>query len=212
MSDDGNIRGATPSHQQETQDINTKLWGSGQDGDSPGKFALPIPPHVEAGSGVMTKHNEDMPGVEGGAIPGGSGHKEAVTQAMMSITSPCMSLSRGPWEVVEEIETKHLYPAKHPFIRTMTNSDNPNKMPYSITTTSFLLYKKNYMHFILGDAKELPVGFKHNCGTDYIHYPITQPYGETAQAQYMQTILGPNPIIVVLHNDTDKVYSKLLYA
>ncbi|SRR6266702_972809 len=28
----------------------------------------------------------------------------------------------------------------------------------------------------------------------------------------MQTILGPNPIVVALHNDTNKVYSKLLYA
>jgi len=28
----------------------------------------------------------------------------------------------------------------------------------------------------------------------------------------MQTIMGPNPLIIGLQDDTDKVYSKLLYA
>jgi len=113
---------------------------------------------------------------------------------------------------VEEIEEKCLYPAKHPFIRTMTDSDDPNKTPYSVTTTSFLLYKKSYMHFIPGANEEPPISFKHNRGNDFIHYPITQPYGETAQAQYVQMIMGPNPIVIGICNNTDKVYSKLLYT
>ncbi len=32
------------------------------------------------------------------------------------------------------------------------------------------------------------------------------------QAQYVQTIMGPNPLVIGLCDDTDKVYSKLLYA
>ncbi len=121
-------------------------------------------------------------------------------------------MSRGPWEVEEEIEEKHLYPAKHPFIRTTTDSNDPNKTPYSVTTTRFPLYKKSYMHFIPGDDEELPTGFKHNQGCNFIYYPITQPYSKTTQAQYIQTILGPNPIVVALCNNTNKVYSKPLYA
>jgi len=121
-------------------------------------------------------------------------------------------VSRGPWEVVEEIEEKHLYPAKHPFIRTTTDTHNPNKTPYSITMTGYPLYKKSYMHFILGADEELPIGFKHNRGADFIHYPITKPYGKTVQAQYVQVIMGLNPIMIGICNNTDKVYSKPLYA
>jgi len=38
------------------------------------------------------------------------------------------------------------------------------------------------------------------------------PYGKTAQAQYVQVIMGPNPIMIGIRNDTNKVYSKPLYA
>jgi len=138
--------------------------------------------------------------------------EKGAAQTTLSSAAPNMEVSRGLWEVVEEIEEKHLYPAKHPYIRMMTDSDDPNKTPYSVTTTGFLLYKKSYMHFIPRANKELPIGFKHNRGNDFIHYPITQPYGEMTQAQYVQMIMGPNPIVISIRNDTDKVYSKLLYT
>jgi|SRR6266702_1185183 len=85
-------------------------------------------------------------------------------------------------------------------------------MPYSVTMTGFPLYKKSYMHFISGANEELPISFKHNRGTDFIYYPITKLYGKMAQAQYVQVIMGPNPIVIGIWNDTDKVYSKPLYA
>jgi len=123
-----------------------------------------------------------------------------------------MEMSQSLWETRKEIDEEALYPAKHPFIRTTTDTHDPNKTPYSVTTSSYPLYKKNYMHFILNTNEEPPVGFKHNCGTDYIHYLIMEPYGKTAQAQYVQVIMGPNPIVIGLRNDTNKVYSKPLYA
>ncbi len=58
-----------------------------------------------------------------------------------------------------------------------------------------------------------PIRFKRNEGVNYIDYPICQGRGKaTQQAQYMQAIMAPSPIVIGLHDDTDKVYSKPLYA
>ncbi len=175
MSDDGGAgdggNGATPSHQHDTQDIDTELWGSGKDGEGPGQWALPIPPHLEASTGVAEEYDGVVQRVERGTVLMGSGNKASKAQTMASSSAPHTEVLRGPWEVAEEIEDKHLYPAKHPFIRTTTNSDDPNETPYSITTTSFPLYKKSYMHFIPEANEEPPIGFKHNRSTDFIHYP-----------------------------------------
>ena len=37
-----------------------------------------------------------------------------------------------------------LYPAEHPFIHMLTDTDNPDKTPYVATTTGFPLYKGSY--------------------------------------------------------------------
>ncbi len=43
------------------------------------------------------------------------------------------------------------------------------------------------------------MGFKHNEGTNYIDYPIWQPHESTSQqAQYMQAIIAPYPLVVAL--------------
>ncbi len=61
--------------------------------------------------------------------------------------------------------------------------------------------------------RQTPVGFKPNWGVHYIDYPIHQPHKKTAQqAHYTQAIMAPNPLVVVLWRDINKVYSKLLYA
>jgi len=75
VSNDGSIGGATPSHQQETQDINTKLWGSGEGSEGPGQFTLPVPPCLEASTRTAEEHDGAMSGVEEGAIHQGSDNK-----------------------------------------------------------------------------------------------------------------------------------------
>ncbi len=105
-----------------------------------------------------------------------------------------------------------LYPVEHIFVRTLKDTDNPNETPYTATTSSYPLYKGSYG--ILSSSKgKAPLGFVHNCGDQYISYPIQGLHSnKVQQAQYVQTIMGPNPLVIGLRNDTDKVYSKPLYA
>jgi len=101
-----------------------------------------------------------------------------------------------------------LYPAEHPFICTLTDTDDANETPYAATTTGFPLYKGSYRF----KRNEVPLGFKPNQGDHFISFPIKGPDGDTRQAEYVQVILHPNPIVVGLRDDSDKVYTKPLYA
>ncbi len=101
-----------------------------------------------------------------------------------------------------------LYPAEHPFIRTLKDSDNLDETPYTATTTGFPLYKGSYWV----KRNEVPLGFKPNNGSNFISFPINGPDSDTKQAEYVQVILHPNPIVVGLHDDSNKVYTKPLYA
>jgi len=104
--------------------------------------------------------------------------------------------------------TEDIYPAKHPFIWVLKDSNDPDETPYTATTMGFPLYKGSYHTH----TKMVPMGFQQNNGDHFISFPIKEPNGKTKQAEYVQTILHPNPIIVGLHDDSDKVYSKPLYT
>ncbi len=106
------------------------------------------------------------------------------------------------------MKTEDLYPAEHPFIWVLTDSNDPDETPYTATTTGFPLYKGSYRT----TNNAIPMGFKRNDGDSFIPFPIKEPNGNTRQVEYIQTILHPNPIVVRLCNNSDKVYSKLLYA
>ncbi|KAH9160441.1 hypothetical protein EDB89DRAFT_1914725 [Lactarius sanguifluus] len=56
------------------------------------------------------------------------------------------------------------------------------------------------------------VGIRNNRGDDFIHFPITTPQGNTQQATYIQVVDGPDPLIIGLIEDSNKVYTKPLYA
>jgi len=101
-----------------------------------------------------------------------------------------------------------LYPAEHLFIRTLKDSDDPDETPYTATTTGFPLYKGSYRF----KHDEVLLGFKPNLGDNFISFPIKGPDGDIKQAEYMQVILHPNPIVVRLRDDSDKVYTKPLYT
>jgi len=61
--------------------------------------------------------------------------------------------------------------------------------------------------------KQDPIGFNLNRGAHYIDYPIRLPNEPTTQqAHYTQAIMAPNPLVIALHQDSDKVFSKPLYA
>jgi len=80
-----------------------------------------------------------------------------------------------------------------------------------MTTSGYPLYKRSYMPAVMQRCE--PLGFNTNSGAHYIDYPIRLPHETTTQqAHYTQAIMAPNPLVVALCTDTDKVFSKPLYA
>ncbi len=120
-----------------------------------------------------------------------------------------MPATRGPWSHTTSIGD--WYPDEHPFIKNQHDTDNPNETPYTMTTSGHLLYKRSYMPAVMQRCE--PLGFKTNSGVNYIDYPIRLPHETTTQqAHYTQAIMAPNPLVIALRTDTDKVFSKPLYA
>ena len=69
------------------------------------------------------------------------------------------------------MKEEDLYPAEHLFVRTLKDSDDPNETPYTATTTAYPLYKGSY-GVSMSNMGQPPPGFYHNCGDQFIHYPI----------------------------------------
>jgi len=204
LSDPGDM-GATPTHQADIQDVDTDIWGP-KDGH-PGEILLPVPfkePKRTTNSAI-----EGLLNMEGRAIHE-SCHKEKRKDGSTGSTAPVSTpTTRSPWSCTTSYMSEgDLYPAEHPFIRTLKDTDNPDETPYAATTIGHPLYKGSYG----ARPGEVPPGFKPNRGDDYISFPITGPDGITQQAEYVQVILHPNPIVVGLRNDSSKVFTKPLYA
>jgi len=197
--------GATPTHQADVQEADTDIWGP-KDG-RPGEIPLPIP-FCEPKC-ITNSTTEGLLNMEGRAIRQ-SRRQEKRKDGSTGSTAPVSTLvTRGPWSRTTSYRSKgDLYPAEHLFIRTLKDSDNPHKTPYTATTTGFPLYKGSYRT----KRNEVPLGFKPNRGDNFISFPITDPDGDVKQAEYVQIILHPNPIVVGLQDDSDKVYTKPLYA
>ncbi len=78
VPDDDSARdGATPSHQQDTQDIDTELLGSGKDSKDPGQWALLIPPCLETSTRIAEEHEGAMQPMEGRTVPESGGDEES---------------------------------------------------------------------------------------------------------------------------------------
>ncbi|KAH8988255.1 hypothetical protein EDB92DRAFT_1817662 [Lactarius akahatsu] len=69
-----------------------------------------------------------------------------------------------------------------------------------------------HLQYLGGSAHTAPHSYKHNRGDDFIHYPITDTQGVTHQATFIQVVRGLDPLILGLVDDSNKVYSCLLYA
>jgi len=197
--------GATPTHQADVQEVDADIWGP-KDGH-PGEIPLPVP--FREPKRITNSATEGLLNMEGRAIR--QSHRQEKRQdgstgSTAPVSTPTMC---GPWSCTTSYRSEgDLYPAEHLFIRTLKDSDNPHKTPYMATTTGFPLYKGSYRI----RRNEVPLGFKPNCGDNFIAFPITSPEGDVKQAEYVQVILHPNPIVVGLRDDSDKVYTKPLYA
>ncbi len=198
MSDPDGM-GAEPTYQVETQSLNDQLWEA--------EGVLRIPPHVE---GIAaTDAEEGQCAVEGGAVHASHVQEKRRQSSEGSIAPASTPATGGPWSRTTSL--RDWYPDEHPFIKNTRDSDDPNETPYMLTTDGFPLYKKSYMPAAL--MCQDPIGFKPNWGNHYIDYPIRLPNEKTTQqAYYTQAIMAPNPLVVALQRDTDKVFSKPLYA
>jgi len=104
--------------------------------------------------------------------------------------------------------SKDLYPDEHPFIRILKDTEDPDETPYAATTSGYPLYKGSYQT----NANAPPPGFHRNDGDYFISFPIKGPDSSIKQAEYVQVILHPNPIVIGIRDDSDKVFTKPLYV
>ncbi len=81
---------------------------------------------------------------------------------------------RGLWSCTTSHMSKDLYPAEHPFIWNLKDSDDPEETLYAATTTGFPLYKGSYVSC---QGMALP-GFQRNDGDHFISFPIKGPDGD----------------------------------
>src|SRR6266702_613200 len=117
--------------------------------------------------------------------------------------------TRGPWSRSgSRADGGELSPDEHLFMHHLTDTDSPNETPYAATTTGFPLYKGSYVT----KSGAIPPGFQRNKGDHFISFPITSPEGDVRQAQYVQVVMHPNPFVIGIRDDSDKVYTAPLYA
>ena len=147
--------------------------------------------------------------VERGAVRASRAQEKRREGSPGSTALPSTLATRGPWSRTTSV--RDWYPDEQPFIKNQRDSDDPGETPYSLTTSGYPLYKKTYMSAAMQQRD--PIGFYPNRGLHYIDYPIRLPNESTTQqADYTQAIMAPNPLVIALRRDSDKVFSKPLYA
>ncbi len=191
--------GATPTHEADTQALDHELWEA--------EGVLRIPPHVGGATAAIAEEDEHT--VEGGAVRTSRVQEKRREGSPGSTAPPSTPATRGPWSRTTSV--RDWYPDEHPFIKNYRDSDDANETPYTLTTSGYPLYKRSYMPAAL--QQQDPIGFYPNRGPHYIDYPIRLPNESTTQqADYTQAIMAPNPLVIALRRDLDKVFSKPLYA
>ncbi|SRR6266702_2652201 len=191
--------GATPTHQNETDVLDHEIWEDEAEG------ILQVPPRVAQEGGH--KDTQVMLGVEGGTVCACSSEMSGTVSGTGSTALASTPSTHGPWSQTTNV--REWYPNEHPFNCNTTDTTDPNETLYTLMMVHFPLYKRSYMPAWLNP--ETPLGFKRNEGLNYVDYPICQLHEmQSQQAHYTQVIMAPNPLVVALCNDTNKVYSKPL--
>jgi len=185
--------------------IDKDIWGP-KDGHE-GEIPLPVP--FQEPKYITKGHLEGMLDVEGRTIRK-SRHQEkrqdgsAGSTALVSTLATCSLWSR----TTSHMSIDDLYPAEHPFIHVLKESDDLEETPFAATMTGFPLYKGSYCI----RHNMAPLGFQQNKGDHFVSFPIKAPNEEVRQVEYVQVILHPNPIVIGLRDNSQKVYMQPLYA
>src|SRR6266702_1572288 len=113
----------------------------------------------------------------------------------------------------EDDEQRDYYPAEHTHI---SYGQIANDTPHAQTTEGQNMYRATVRvrrtHRPAVDWRvNAPPGFHLNMGPRYIPCPI-RINGVTRQAKYIQVIMGPNPMVLGVIDESDLVYPRPLYA
>ncbi len=166
---------------------------------------LPVPPRLQ-----IANRTEDMQDVEvmkrrtirtSSRGTAGEAPSEGTTQA------------EDPGPADEDDEHRDYYPAEHDHI---SYGQITNDTPHAQTTEGNNMYRAMVQ---VGRTHGPPVnwclnappGFHLNIGPWYLPCPITV-CGVTRQAKYIQVIMGPNPMVLGVIDESDLVYPQPLYA
>ncbi|SRR6266702_673678 len=132
--------GATPTQQANMQQADTLIWEPEESGGD--QSVLPIP--FRDPNQIMKQPHKAHLEVEGRTICK-SRHQEKWAAHSPGSTVPASLLQmQGPWSHTTSINEEDLYPAEHPFIHILKDSDDWDETPYATTTTGFPLYKGSY--------------------------------------------------------------------
>jgi|SRR6266702_1745666 len=134
--------GATPTHQCEAQAINANIWGPKD--SCQGEIPLPVPLRESRRRTIAKRNPEGMLDMEGRAVH--KSHREEKCEAgSMGSTVPGSTLAMcSLWSHTTSHMSKDIYPAEHPFIHNLKDSDDPDETPYAATTSGYPLYKGSY--------------------------------------------------------------------
>jgi len=147
--------GADPTHQDETEVINTNIWTAEEGGED----ALLVPFRIKGP--VEAADDEAMLTVEGQAILTSHCETKHAHRSLGSTAPASTPAMRGPWSCTTSVREDDLYPAEHLFVRMLKDTDDPNETPYTATTTGYPLYKGSY-GILSSLSGQVPLGFVHN--------------------------------------------------
>jgi len=158
--------GVTPTHQADVSAIDTNIWGPKD--SHPGEIPIPVPfwepKHIEQGC------QEGMLNVEGRAIHKSHHQKKCQDGSTGSTALVSTLATHSLWShTTSRMSEEDLYPAEHPFLHDLKDSDDPNKTPYVAMMTGFPLYKGSYCT----PCNTVPLGFQRNNG---VTFPLKDTY------------------------------------
>jgi len=164
-----------------------------------------MPPRLQVTNGI--EDMQDVENMEGQAVCTSSRGtmREDVSEGMTQAGDP------GPAD--EDDEHQDYYPAEHTHI---SYRQIANDTPHTQTTKGNNMYRATVQ---VGRTHRAPVDwclnapprFHLNMGPQYIPCPI-RIRGVMRQAKYVQIIMGPNPMVLGVVDESDLVYPRPLYA
>jgi len=174
---------------------------SSQDTSQP----LPVPPRIPITNGVEDASDVDI--VEGRTV------RESRSGEAREARSEGTTAAEDMGPADEDDEQRDYYPAEHTHI---TYGQIADDTPHAQTTEGQNMYRATVrVGRTHGPAvnwcMNAPPGFHLNAGPRYIPCPI-RTNGVTRQAKYIQTIMGPNPMVLGVIDESDLVYPRPLYA